>query len=129
MIIGIGIDIVNITRIEKTIDKYGEKFKLRCFSKNEIDSSEKKIKPANSYAKKFAAKEAFTKAIGTGFARGVFWKDITVQNDIYGKPTIQLHGTTENYLKKKIKSKKYNIYLSLSDDKPWAHATVIITYN
>ena len=125
MIIGIGIDIVDINRIEKTLDKYGKKFKLRCFSKNEIDSSEKKIKPANSYAKKFAAKEAFTKAIGTGFARGVFWKDITVQNDIYGKPFIKLYGNASKKLKE-LYSKPCYIEVSLSDEKNYAIANIVI---
>ena len=125
MIIGIGIDIVDINRIEKTLDKYGKKFKLRCFSKNEIDSSEKKIKPANSYAKKFAAKEAFTKALGTGFARGVFWKDITVQNDIYGKPFIKLYGNASKKLKE-LYSKPCYIDVSLSDEKNYAIANIVI---
>ena len=125
MIIGIGIDIVDINRIEKTLDIYGKKFKLRCFSKNEIDSSEKKIKPANSYAKKFAAKEAFAKALGTGFARGVFWKDITVQNDIYGKPFIKLYGNASKKLKE-LYSKPCYIDVSLSDEKNYAIANIVI---
>ena len=84
MIITNGIDIIDIRRIKKTIKKYGNKFKLRCFSSGEIQRSEKKIRSAESYAKRYAAKEACAKALGTGLARGVFWKDIEVKNNKYG---------------------------------------------
>ena len=80
MIIGIGTDIIDIRRIENTIQKYGDKFKKRCFSINEIKRSENKFNTANSYAKRYAAKEACSKALGTGLARGVFWKDIEVRD-------------------------------------------------
>ena len=76
----------------------------------------------------FAAKEALSKALGTGIRKGVNFKDIEILNDIFGKPSILLKGSTENFLKKQIKKKKYFIYLSLSDDLPWAQATVIISY-
>ena len=88
----------------------------------------KKNNASSFYAKRFAAKEAFTKALGTGIRNGIELKNIEVSNDIYGKPYIKLNGKVEKYLKKKIKKEKYNIYLSLSDDKPWAQATVIISY-
>ena len=81
------------------------------------------------YAKRFAAKEALSKALGTGIRKDIKFKNIEIRNDSYGKPSIQLKGAVDNYLKKKLKRKKYNIYLSLSDDKPWAQATVIISYN
>ena len=71
-----GIDIIDIRRIKKTIDRFGMKFKQRCFTYNEILRSEKKIKSTESFAKRYAAKEACAKALGTGLARGVFWKDI-----------------------------------------------------
>jgi len=71
-----GIDIIDIRRIKKTLDKFGDKFKKRCFTKTEIIRSENKFKSAESYAKRYAAKEACAKALGTGLARGVFWKDI-----------------------------------------------------
>ena len=125
MIIGIGIDIVDINRIEKTLDKYGKKFKLRCFSKNEIYNSEKNIKPANSYAKKFAAKEAFAKALGTGFAHGIFWKDITIHNDIYGKPFVKLYGNARKKLNE-LYSESCYIDVSLSDEKNYAIANIVI---
>ena len=82
MIIGIGTDITDIRRIENTIQKYGDKFKKRCFLINEIKRSENKFNTVNSYAKRYAAKEACAKALGTGLARGVFWKDIEIQNNI-----------------------------------------------
>tara|TARA_B100001971_G_C17971571_1_gene422655 strand:- start:131 stop:523 length:393 start_codon:yes stop_codon:yes gene_type:complete len=128
-IFGIGTDIVNIKRMEKSLKKYGNKFKNKIFSKNEISYCEKKKNSSAFYAKRFAAKEALTKALGVGFRKGISFRNIEISNDVYGKPFIRLSGFTDNYLKKKIKSKKYNIYLSLSDDKPWAQASVIISYN
>ena len=92
MIIGNGIDIIDINRIRRVIDKYGNRFKKRCFSISEIERSEKRLNSVESYAKRYAAKEACAKALGTGLARGVFWKDIEVENNQYGKPFIKLHG-------------------------------------
>ena len=123
-IFGIGTDIVNIKRMEKSLKRNGDAFKKRIFSKNEIIYCEKKKNPSTFYAKRFAAKEALTKALGTGIRKGINFK-----NNYLGKPTIKLNGSTATYLKKKIKSNKYSIYLSLSDDEPWAQATVIICYN
>ena len=128
-IFGIGTDIVNISRIEKSIKKNSKSFKNKIFSKNEIIYCEKKKDPYSFYAKRFAAKEALSKALGTGIRKGINFKDIEILNDSLGKPFIKLKGPVNNFLKKKIKRKKYDIYLSLSDDKPWAHATVIISYN
>ena len=127
-IFGIGTDIVNIKRLEKSIKKYGDKFRYKIFSQNEINYCENKKNPGAYYAKRYAAKEAFSKALGTGIRNNVNFKNIEISNDKYGKPLIHLKGGIDKYLKKKIKSKKYNIYLSLSDDKPWAQATVIISY-
>ena len=76
MILTNGIDIIDIRRIKKTLDKFGDKFKKRCFSQNEIKRSENIIKSTESYAKRYAAKEACAKALGTGLARGVFWKEM-----------------------------------------------------
>ena len=128
-IFGIGTDIVNIGRIEKTLNNKNNHFKERIFSKNEITYCEKKKNSGAFYAKRFAAKEALSKALGTGIRKDIKFKNIEIHNDSYGKPSIRLKGTVDDYLKKKIKRKKYNIYLSLSDDKPWAQATVIISYN
>ena len=127
-IFGIGTDIVNIKRMEKSIKKNGNNFKNKIFSKNEILYCEKKKNPSPFYAKRFAAKEAVSKALGTGIRKGIDFKNIEVTNNSFGKPSIKLKGSTEAFLKKKIKAKKYSIYLSLSDDTPWAQATVIISY-
>ena len=128
-IFGIGTDIINIKRINNSIKKSGHNFKKKIFSDREIKYCEKKRNPSAFYAKRFAAKEAFTKALGTGIGKGISLKDIEIFNDASGKPNIKLKGTANNFLKKKIKKNKYNIYLSLSDDEPWAQATVIISYN
>ena len=128
-IFGIGTDIVNIKRIDHSLKKYGFNFKNKIFSKNEISYCEKKKNSSAFYAKRFAAKEAFSKALGTGIRKGVNLKNIEISNNAHGKPFILLRGGLANYLKKKVKNKKYDIHLSLSDDKPWAQATVIISYN
>ena len=128
-IFGIGTDIVNIKRMEKSLKKNGSKFKNRIFSKKEIKYCENSKNPFAFYAKRFAAKEALSKALGTGIRKGISFKNIEIFNDRLGKPFINLNGSTADFLKKKIKTKKYFIYLSLSDDKPWAQATVIISYN
>ena len=128
-IFGIGTDIVNIKRMEKSLRRNGDAFKKRIFSKNEIIYCERKKNPFTFYAKRFAAKEALSKALGTGIRKGINFKNIEISNDQFGKPSIILSGSTANFLKKKIKTKKYSIYLSLSDDEPWAQATVIISYN
>ena len=128
-IFGIGTDIVNIKRMEKSLKRYGTKFKNKIFSNNEIIYCEKKTNSAASYAKRFAAKEALAKALGSGIGKNVSFKNIEITNDVYGNPSILLKGATNNYLKKKVKGKKYRIYLSLSDDLPWAQAIVIISYN
>jgi holo-[acyl-carrier protein] synthase len=128
-IFGIGTDIVNIKRMEKSLKKRGNTFKDRIFSKKEIIYCDKKNNPYSFYAKRFAAKEALSKALGTGIRKGINFKDIEIVNDNFGKPSIKLKGSTRNFLKKKIKTRRYLIYLSLSDDTPWAQATVIISYN
>ena len=126
MIIGNGIDIIDIIRIKKTIDKYNFRFKKKCFHPSEISKSEARLKSVESYAKRYAAKEACAKALGTGLARGVFWKDIEVQNDKFGKPKIKLHNNALKFLKRIIKSDDFSIEVSLSDEKKYAIANVII---
>ena len=128
-IFGIVTDIVNIKRMTKTLKSKDNNFKRRIFSKKEIIYCEKKKNPSSFYAKRFAAKEAVSKALGTGIRKGINFKDIEILNDNFGKPFIRLKGSTANFLKKKIKNKKYSIYLSLSDDVPWAQATVVVYYN
>ena len=125
MIYGIGTDIIDINRIKSVLNKYGNKFKYKCFHQNEISWSNSKLKSAESFAKRYAAKEACAKALGTGLARGVFWKDIEVINNKYGKPYIKLHNNALNFLNKKI-NKNAKIELSLSDEIDFAIANVII---
>ena len=126
MIYGNGIDIIDINRIRKVIDKYGSRFKKRCFSVYEIERSEKRRNSVESYAKRYAAKEACAKALGTGLARGVFWKDIEVENNQYGKPLIKLHGKAKEIYKNMNKTSNTQIELSLSDEKKYAIANVTI---
>ena len=126
-IFGIGTDIVNIKRIEKILKNKQSTFKKIIFTKNEILYCNNKRNPYPFYAKRFAAKEALSKALGTGINKDISFKNIQVSNDKKGKPYILLKGKTESFLKKKIKSKNYSIHLSLSDDIPWAQATVIIS--
>ena len=128
-IFGIGTDIVNIKRMDKSLKKHGKNFKNRIFSDGEIKYCENKKNPSSFYAKRFAAKEAFSKALGTGIKGNIIFKNIEIRNNKSGKPSIKLKGYVDHFLKKKIRNKKYNIHLSLSDDKPWAQATVIISYN
>ena len=128
-IFGIGTDIINIKRINNSIKKGGFNFKKKIFSDTEINYCERKKNSSAFYAKRFAAKEAFAKALGTGITKGISLKDIEIFNDSSGKPNIRLKGVAGTLLKKKIRKSKYYIYLSLSDDIPWAQATVIITYN
>ncbi len=126
MIISNGIDIIDIRRIKNTIDKYNFRFKRKCFHPGEISKSESRIKSVESYAKRYAAKEACAKALGTGLARGIFWKDIEVQNNKFGKPKIKLHNNALKFFKKLTKNYNCSIEVSLSDEKKYAIANVII---
>ena len=129
MIISNGIDIIDIRRIKKTIEKYNYRFKKKCFHQGEINKSENRLKSAESYAKRYAAKEACAKALGTGLARGVFWKDIEVKNDRFGKPKIELHNNALKFVKKIFKKNDFTIELSLSDEKNYAIANVTVYEN
>ena len=126
MIVGIGTDIIDNRRIKKVLDRFGEKFKKRCFSKKEIQKSENRFQEVNSFAKRYSAKEACAKALGTGLARGVFWKDIEVKNNKFGKPYIVLHKKALNRLNILSKS-KCTIQVSLSDEVNYSIANVIIS--
>ncbi len=126
MIYGNGIDIIDINRIRRVIDKYGNRFKNRCFSDNEIERSDNRLNSVESYAKRYAAKEACAKALGTGLARGVFWKDIEVVNNKYGKPFIKLHGKAKDIFRNMDKASDTKIEVSLSDEKKYAIANVTI---
>ena len=127
MIVGHGIDLIDIRRVEKTINKFGNRFINRIFTKGEIIRSDNRNKRIESYAKRFAAKEACSKALGTGFRSGVYWRDIEVVNEKSGKPILKLTGGAYKRLKKIIPNdNNYNISLSITDDYPWAQANVII---
>ena len=124
-IYGIGTDIANINRIKKSLKN--KDFIKRLFDKNEVKKCSRQINKANCYAKRFAAKEAFSKAIGTGISRGINFNEIIVHNIKSGKPSIKLVGNTKKTVNKILNKKKINIFLSLSDDKPFAVATVVIS--
>ena len=126
MIYGNGIDIIDIQRIRRVIDKYGSRFKKRCFSISEIQRSENRLNSVESYAKRYAAKEACAKALGTGLARGVFWKDIEVVNNQYGKPFIKINGKAKEIFKNIKRNSNPKIEISLSDEKKYAIANVTI---
>jgi len=128
-ILGIGIDIIKVYRIEKAIKKYKQRFLSKIFTKSEIFSAKNKKNRYLVFAKRFAAKEAFVKAIGTGFTNKIKFNEIEISNDSLGKPLISIKGKTKNIIQNKLKLKRYKIFLSLSDDKPWAIAFVIITFN
>ena len=128
MIIGIGTDMVDIRRIEKTIERHGERFLNRVFTEAERSRAERKANRIDTYAKRFAAKEACAKALGTGFRRGVFFRDLGVVNLPTGKPTLQLTGGALKRLEA-ITPAGYQtqIDLALTDEWPIAQAMVVIS--
>ena len=128
MIIGIGSDLIDIRRVKKTLERFPGKFEERCFTEIERTKSDKRRNRAESYAKRYAAKEACSKALGTGFRGGVFWSDMGVVNLPGGKPTMELTGgalkrlqeiTPEGFVAK--------INLSITDEFPIAQVIVIIS--
>jgi holo-[acyl-carrier protein] synthase len=128
MIIGMGSDLCNIERIANSLARYGERFENRVFTEIEIAKARRRpFTIAGTYAKRFAAKEAFSKAVGTGFKRGVFMKDIGVVNAPSGAPTLALTGGAALRLEEMTpKGHEARIHLTLTDDHPWAQAFVII---
>lgn len=128
MIIGLGSDLCNIERIQNSLDRFGERFIQRVFT--DIENAKAARRPhtqAGTYAKRFAAKEAFSKAVGTGFKRGVFMKDIGVINAPSGAPTLALTGGAAARLEQLTPAgHMVSIHLTLTDDHPWAQAFVII---
>lgn len=128
MIIGLGSDLCNIERIQNSLDRYGERFENRVFTELERAKAAKRpFTRAGTYAKRFAAKEAFSKAVGTGFSHGVFMKDIGVVNGPSGAPTLALSGGAAERLAAMIPAGyQPRIHLTLTDDHPWAQAFVII---
>lgn len=128
MIIGMGSDLCNIERIQSSLDRFGERFEARCFTDVErAKAARRPFTRAGTYAKRFAAKEAFSKAVGTGFRRGVFLNTIGVVNALSGAPTLALTGGAAIRLAEMTPSgHEARIHLTLTDDHPWAQAFVII---
>jgi holo-[acyl-carrier protein] synthase len=127
MIIGLGNDMVDIRRIEKTLERYGQRFVERIYTDIEQKKSDRRAQRAASYAKRFAAKEACSKALGTGFHRGVFWKDMGVVNEPSGRPTLQLTGGALEQLRRITPAgHRAQILLTITDDFPYAQAVVMI---
>jgi len=128
MIIGLGNDLIDIRRIEKTIDRFGARFINRLFTEKEQARSDRKANRAASYAKRFAAKEACSKALGTGLRKGVYWRDMGVSNLSSGKPTMVLTGGALQRLQEITPAGcSAQIDLTLTDDFPLAQAIVLIT--
>ena len=127
MIIGLGSDLADIRRIEKTLERFGERFTNRIFTETERRRSERKPDKAASYAKRFAAKEACSKALGTGFRRGVFWRDMGVANMPSGAPTMALtNGALKRLQEITPAGHRAVVHVTLTDDHPYAQAFVII---
>lgn len=127
MIVGIGSDLIDIRRIEKTLERHGERFLARVFTQIERERSERRKERAASYAKRFAAKEACAKALGTGLARGVFWRDMGVVNLPGGKPTMLLTGGAATRLAQLLPDgAEAFVHLTITDDFPLAQAFVVI---
>jgi holo-[acyl-carrier protein] synthase len=127
MIIGLGSDLIDIRRVEKSIERFGDRFIFRIFTEVERAKSERRRMRAASYAKRFAAKEACSKALGTGLSSGVFWRDMGVVNLPGGKPTMHLTGGAAKRLALMMPDgHKPVIHLTITDDMPLAQAFVII---
>ncbi len=128
MIIGTGSDLCNIERIQNSLDRFGQRFENRVFTEKERAKAQRRpFTIAGTYAKRFAAKEAFSKAVGTGFRRGVFMKDIGVVNAPSGAPTLALTGGAAKRLAEMVpEGHEAHVHLTLTDDHPWAQAFVII---
>ncbi|MCG6121197.1 MAG: holo-ACP synthase [Microvirga sp.] len=127
MIVGIGSDLCDIRRIEAAIARFGERFTHRIFTQGERDRSERRRATAPSYARRFAAKEACAKALGTGLSHGVFWRDMEVVNDRSGRPTMRLTGGAARRLAQMIPHGfEPRLHVSLTDDPPMAQAFVVI---
>ena len=123
-IVGIGVDIIQNSRIKKAIKN--KSFVNRIFSNLEIKNSKKNKNKTNYFAKRFAAKEAFIKSIGIGIRKGINFKDIYVINDKSGKPNIKFSNKVNNLIIKKFKTRNFDIFLSLSDEKNYSIAFVVI---
>ena len=128
MIVGIGSDLIDIRRIRNTLDRFGDRFTHRCFTEVERARADSRRRRAETYAKRFAAKEACAKALGTGFRRGVFWRDMGVVNLNGGKPTMALTGGAARRLAELVpEGMEGRIDVSITDEPPLAQVIVIIS--
>jgi holo-[acyl-carrier protein] synthase len=127
MIIGIGTDLANIDRITATLDRFGDRFRNRVFTETEQRKAERRRDVAGTYAKRWAAKEACSKALGTGLRMGIAWKDMSVRNLHTGQPVMEVTGWAKKRLEDLIPpGHEAIIHVTLTDDHPWAQATVLI---
>lgn len=127
MILGIGTDLANIDRIQGTLDRFGDRFRNRVFTEIEQHKAERRRDVAGTYAKRWAAKEACSKALGTGLAMGIAWKDMSVTNLGTGQPEMHVTGWAKERLEAMTPSgHKAVIHVTLTDDHPWAQAFVVI---
>ena len=127
MILGIGTDLANIKRIERILNRYGDKFRNRVFNENEQTKAGSRNDEAGTYAKRWAAKEACSKALGVGLRMGISWRDMTVSNLTSGQPTMVVTGWAKVRLQALTpKNQIANIHVSLTDDYPWAQAFIVI---
>ncbi|MYH57446.1 MAG: holo-ACP synthase [Boseongicola sp. SB0675_bin_26] len=127
MIIGIGTDICNIERIERTLERFGDRFRNRVFTEIEQARAERRKDAAGTYAKRWAAKEACSKALGTGLRMGIAWKDMAVTNRRSGQPVMHVTGWAADRLAELTpEGHEAIIHVTLTDDHPWAQAVVVI---
>ncbi len=128
IVLGFGNDMIRIPRVQNSLDRFGDRFTNRIFTEGERRKSDRRKARAASYAKRFAAKEACSKALGTGLRQGVFWRDMEVVNLPSGKPTMRLHGGAGLRLDKITPDGFFaQISLTITDDDPWAQALVLIS--
>ncbi|MCA2005688.1 holo-ACP synthase [Tritonibacter mobilis] len=127
MILGIGTDLANIERIQAVLDRFGDRFRNRVFTEVEQAKSERRLDVAGTYAKRWAAKEACSKALGTGLRMGIAWKDMSVSNLRSGQPVMHVTGWAKERLDQMTPTgHEAVIHVTLTDDHPWAHAMVLI---
>lgn len=127
MILGIGSDLCNIDRIAQTLDRFGDRFRTRVFTDAEITKAERRADTAGTYAKRWAAKEACSKALGTGLRMGISWKDMGVTNLPTGQPVMALSGWAAERLRQMTpEGHEAVVHVTLTDDHPWAQAFVVI---
>ena len=127
MILGIGTDLANIERIAGTLERFGDRFRNRVFTETEQRKAERRADTPGTYAKRWAAKEACSKALGTGLAMGISWKDMAVKNLRTGQPVMEVTGWAKERLEKMTPAgHEAIIHVTLTDDHPWAQAFVVI---